>query len=518
MIINNRDVIEDLKSYPDFNFNTIFADPPYQLGTEWQIDLTSGKVVPVGHIQEFMGKKWGVDWQEFFVQAYRVLKHGGYCCLFCIDRQTLPLEYYATMAGFEITQHLYWFNLAGFPKSLNVSKAIDWKLGEEREVIGTSSGPNNSTYKGERYKEKRKTKFGDVQDQPDKTAPSSPLAKQYEGYHAGIAPMKPCMEIVLVFRKPTKSGNYIDDIITPSEDASPAVLNIDGERVGIEKRKNSQKDTKDWSGNSWGAKPQKNIGIDIEVDGRYPSQLYVNPEAAEKLDKQSGEFYHGERKNPSTNKSWFGDKTGSHIEGKRGYEDIGGASKILHVCDYDKEELELIYYCPKVSGHERNAGCEDLAPKPKTGDYEGCDTRCSVCGKYFLSGDNPCKCDEEEYGSKAERAVNPTFSNPHPTLKPMKLIWHLAKLFKLPESVNQKVYIPFSGAGSEIIGFLAAGYKKENLFTCEINPDYVIISEARIKYWEENDFYFIKDKEEQATPKERSKKNQSLNKTFKKMF
>ena len=126
-LINNKRVEEDLKQYPDYHFNTIFSDPPYNLGTEWIID-SSGEVIPKGHKHEFMGKAWGVDWELFFEESFRVLKYGGYCILFCIDRQTLPLEYYAAKAGLETCQHLYWYNIQGFPKSLDMSKAIDKRL------------------------------------------------------------------------------------------------------------------------------------------------------------------------------------------------------------------------------------------------------------------------------------------------------------------------------------------------------------------------------------------------------
>jgi len=77
--------------------------------------------------------------------------------------------------------------------------------------------------------------------------------------------------------------------------------------------------------------------------------------------------------------------------------------------------------------------------------------------------------------------------NLHPTLKPIKLISEIAKLFKLPDIVNQKVYIPFSGSGSECIGFLDAEYNHKNITACEMNPEYVEISKKRIKhFYDEN--------------------------------
>jgi DNA modification methylase len=531
--INNKDVLEDLKSYPEFEFNTIFSDPPYNLGTEWVIDAW-GKPVPKGSTQEFMGKKWGVDWEVFFQESYKVLKYGGYCILFCIDRCTLPLEYYATLAGFETCQHLYWYQIQGFPKSLAVGKAIDKKLGKEREVVDRIE-KNIRVNSEQNHKEGQVGKYGFKADGTGVISiPSSPLAKQYEGYHAGVAPMKPCLETILCFRKPLKNGGYIDDILENSKSTSPACLNINGGRVKTDDKMGSAKGISiskiydrpfmhDEAKIKEYAEKARISNEKAETLGRYPSQLFVNPEAAEKLDEQSGDLTSGTGAvKKSISKGHQANAYGkeSRPEGTEMicYGGEGGASKILHVCQYDLEEYEIINYCAKVSGHERNAGCDELPEKQKTEDYEGCDTRCSVCGKYFLSGDDPCECDEEEVGSKAGRAINPVSRNNHPTLKPMSLINKLAILFKLPEAVNQKVYIPCSGAGSEIIGFLSAGFKPENIQGCELNPEFIEIAHARIKYWTENNYYFILDSKEQNGTKARIKEKESIKKTFRKMF
>ena len=49
------------------------------------------------------------------------------------------------------------------------------------------------------------------------------------------------------------------------------------------------------------------------------------------------------------------------------------------------------------------------------------------------------------------------------------------------------MFFPFSGAGSEIIGFMKAGFDKE-LFECsELSPEYVEVAQKRIEYWEDVD-------------------------------
>ena len=77
--------------------------------------------------------------------------------------------------------------------------------------------------------------------------------------------------------------------------------------------------------------------------------------------------------------------------------------------------------------------------------------------------------------------------NTHPTLKPINLIYEISSLFKLPEIVNQKVYVPFSGSGSEVCGLISAGYDTENIYGCELNKEYFDIGMKRIKhFYDEN--------------------------------
>lgn len=658
---------EDLKQYPDYYFNTIFGDPPYNLGTKWTIK--DGLVVPEGHIKEFMGKKWGVDWLTFFKESYRVLKYGGYCILFCMDNYDLPLKFYATMAGFEICQSLYWYQIQGMPKSLDVSKklliiknsksidnkeivdnlwkenlknvknveklllknvievgnniirknivvesvvknikvkksnvnvsivekdflevlpmlkdmeknsttyivvenvdtsitqshlnviivevqlqnqnvsmeniniiivpenVVTWQLekimdkikveevqkiwnGKNRSLKETDINVNYAEFlKDLKYiilNQLKSIHNLDTQYQMElftvmnviitkstmeclisnmeNTLKRKNLAKKYEGYKSGISPFKPCIETILVFRKSIKNKTYVEDILeyeNGQDNISPSCVNIDDSRVpanqGEYDIRHYQKEDCFQNKN----KKKSKFQIKEQPKGRYPSQLFVDTEAAKVLDNQSRVLKSGDCpkgfKGPYKS-HLYGKYKNNIINQNNVYADCGGCSRILHVCEYEEEEIQYVYFCKKVSPHERNAGCESLSDKVKTEAYEGCDTRCSICGKYFLSGKNPCNCD----GSKAERAINPKLRNLHPCLKPISLIHKLAILFKLPIE-NQKVYFPFTGVFSEVIGFLGAGYDDSNLYCCELNPEYVDIGKDRMKYWKDHDYYF----------------------------
>ena len=125
MAIVQSDSLEFLRKIPDFENDIIFADPPYNLGSE--IIVRSDGRMDYDRKSDFMGK-WdamgGNWWCDWFREAYRTLKHGGYCILFSIDRQTALFKYYAHLAGFKEHQSLYWYTISGFPKS----SALDGNL------------------------------------------------------------------------------------------------------------------------------------------------------------------------------------------------------------------------------------------------------------------------------------------------------------------------------------------------------------------------------------------------------
>ena len=112
---NNLDL---LKTLPDNSVDSIVTDPPYGLS--------------------FMNKKWDYDVPsvEFWKEAYRVLKHGGHVLSFGGTRTYHRMVVNIEDAGFEIRDQIMWLYGSGFPKSLNIGKAIDKIEGNEREVVG----------------------------------------------------------------------------------------------------------------------------------------------------------------------------------------------------------------------------------------------------------------------------------------------------------------------------------------------------------------------------------------------
>lgn len=214
MKLKTDDVLNDLTTYEDYNFNTIFCDPPYQLGSQWVID-TDGTYQIKGKPQDFMNKWGALDGpalDTFFKESFRTLKYGGYLLMFGMDRQLGPLHYYAVKNGFEINQSLYWYFVSNFPKATDAGKMIDKRLKKEREVIGKTQQPKMNSDYGEMNYNERPVKDIDI------TEPSSDLAKVFDGYKYSKAPLKQMVETICVFSKPTKNKSVLDDIMEWGED------------------------------------------------------------------------------------------------------------------------------------------------------------------------------------------------------------------------------------------------------------------------------------------------------------
>jgi DNA modification methylase len=174
--IHNADCLKILKGMPDCSVDSIVTDPPYGLS--------------------FMGKRWDYDvpsvevWQE----CLRVLKPGGHLLAFAGTRTQHRMAVRIEDAGFEIRDMIAWCYGSGFPKSLDVSKAIDKAAGAEREVVGKN--PNHRGVSGVVYDG---VYHGSNTGNPTITAPATEAAKQWQGWGTAL---KPSWESVTWARKP----------------------------------------------------------------------------------------------------------------------------------------------------------------------------------------------------------------------------------------------------------------------------------------------------------------------------
>jgi site-specific DNA-methyltransferase (adenine-specific) len=232
---------------------------------------------------------------------------------------------------------------SGFPKSHDISKAIDKKFGAEREVVGHSSNPNGNSqgYTGERYSEKRQTKFGIVQDQPLKTAPSTNESQQWDGWGTAL---KPANEPIVAARKPLSEKTVADNVLKWGTGG----INIDGCRIettdilnGGAYAKNGSQRKEIWgedAGNSW----RRDRGLEFrQPQGRFPANVILDEEAGKMLDGQSG-IKKGNGKQtvsfhkPSKNNCMSGDNLGHTTIANIG--DSGGASRFFYCAKASKKE------------------------------------------------------------------------------------------------------------------------------------------------------------------------------------
>lgn len=213
-MIVQSDSLEFLKSIKDYENDIIYADPPYALGSEI-IVRPDGKI-DYKKASDFMNK-WemptGDYWENWFKEAYRTLKHGGYCIMFGMDRQLLLFKYYAHLAGFKEQQSIYWYYISNFPKATDLSKMIDRNAGAKR--VGTGQVKKHSQ-KGVKVAEERGEvgagAFGKERVE-EITEPATELAKKYEGYKYSISPLKQTCETIMVFSKPKLTGSVLHDTL-----------------------------------------------------------------------------------------------------------------------------------------------------------------------------------------------------------------------------------------------------------------------------------------------------------------
>lgn len=217
---DSRDV---LKTLPDNSIDSVVTDPPYALVSI--VKRFGGKNAAPAKGNDaysrasagFMGQSWDTGEvafaAEFWSEVYRVLKPGGHVVSFggtrTYHRMTCAIE----DAGFEIRDQLQWLYGTGFPKSHDVSKAIDRAAGAEREVVGYSKGRSGSVHGG-----------GQSVGAPDPiTRPATAEAEQWEGWGTAL---KPANEPICLARKPL-DGTVAENVLKWGTGA----INIDGCRV-----------------------------------------------------------------------------------------------------------------------------------------------------------------------------------------------------------------------------------------------------------------------------------------------
>lgn len=232
--IFNDNCLTVMRGMAENSVDSIVTDPPYGLS--------------------FMGKAWDYDVPntEIWKECLRVLKPGGHLLAFGGTRTYHRLVVNIEDAGFEIRDQIMWIYGSGFPKSMDISKAIDKEAGATREVIGKYTSPEGTSGNspGGLFNGGGLT---------DITAPATDEAKRWSGYGTAL---KPANEPICLARKPLREKTVAKNVLKHGVGG----LNVDASRIGI------------------------GAGAGYEVpSGRFPANILFDEYAAGALDEQTGQ-------------------------------------------------------------------------------------------------------------------------------------------------------------------------------------------------------------------------------------
>ena len=213
------DCMKLLKTLPSNSIDAIVTDPPYGMSPDG-IARTWADIEEGRKLSGFMGKDWdaAVPCHNFFAECLRVLKHGGHMIAFSSTRTVCALGMAAQQGGFVIRDMIHWCYFSGFPKSHDISKAIDREAGAVREVVGKSARHGGGLNTGKSWNIDPKI--------PDITKPATQDAQKWAGFGTAL---KPAVEPALLLRKPLEKGLTIAQNVLKH---GTGALNIDGCRFG----------------------------------------------------------------------------------------------------------------------------------------------------------------------------------------------------------------------------------------------------------------------------------------------
>ena len=295
--------LKQMAQLSDNSVDSIVTDPPYGLS--------------------FMGKKWDYDVPsvDIWIECLRVLKPGGHLLAFAGTRTQHRMAVNIEDAGFEIRDMIAWVYGSGFPKSLNIGKAVDKLQGNDREVVGISNnGAGNIVIEnltGSATDEQRVTVSPVRQREGKESFKEFEINKGNSPYEGWGTALKPALEPITVARKPIK-GTVADNVLKWGTGG----LNIDECRVGVRTENESgwsksgskASENRSMSGANYDRDAKDEAGI-----GRWPANLIHD-----------------------------------------------GSDEVVRMFPSEEDVSQSrFFYCPKASRKDRNEGVDDLNNIPK---------------------------------------------------------------------------------------------------------------------------------------------------------
>jgi len=414
------DNLDVMRGMADASVDAIVTDPPAGIN-----------FMNVAFDSDRGGRDAWIAWLAgVMAEAYRVAKPGAHAVVWALPRTSGWTHRAIEDAGWEVRDVVTHLFGSGFPKSHDVSKALDKAAGVAREVVGPSrhEGKNTGTALG------RINDDGWRPGEVFETAPATDLARQWEGWGTAL---KPGHEMWILARKPLMGGSGIARNVA---EHGTGGLNIAGCRIGE-------------GGHLRWAKP-RDMGYHGGTDsgsvaalqatsGRWPANVVLDDAAARALDDAVGERKAGNHPRTRNTSGYSGGLQQGATGHDNGRTDARGPSRF--------------FYTAKASRAERNAGLDGMPER--------------------LAGVG----DDRPGGSMHERAGDggPVYrQNHHPTVKPVALMRWLVRLVTPPGGL---VLDMFAGSGTTGVACVAEGMR---FLGIEREEEYAAIAEARIAHAE----------------------------------
>lgn len=432
-LLVNTDCLEYLKTLEESSIDSLITDPPAGISfmnKEW--DKDKGGRLP-----------W-IEWMTSVMQeCFRVLKPGAHGLVWALPRTSHWTATALEDAGFEVRDVITHLFGSGFPKSLDISKAIDKAAGAERKVVGKiepfgREGRKTDGFNNGVYGENMGIKAG----LQNVTAPSTPEAIQWQGWGTAL---KPASEHWILIRKPLSEKTVAANVLKHGTGG----INIDSCRITSPDHPGVHHAGSSGSGSlNWNSGDVKDSSKEYYTpQGRFPANLVLDEEAAEMLDEQSGVLKTGGSPASPHNKGKFS-KNGMFAQGDTNISDSNFAG--------DSGGASRFFYVAKASKREKNEGLEGM-PEVNRGTFDG-----------NIDLENARKI-----GANPEKTNQPA-ANHHPTVKPLKLMEYLITLITPPSGT---VLDPFMGSGSTGVAAKRLGFK---FIGIEKEKEYFEIAEKRV--------------------------------------
>ena len=439
-MIKNGNSLELLKEIKSDTVDCMVTDPPYGIS--------------------FMNKNWDKAVPDIAIwrECFRVMKPGAFAFVMCSPRSDVQAEMVIKLkeAGFEVNfSPVYWVYASGFPKSMNISKGVDRKLGYDRKTTGidqkfgrADSGIYQMNVNGE-----NKHVF------QRKDEPASEEARRLDGSYAGFQP-KPAVEVIIVAMKPLSEKTYVDQALKNGK----GITWLDDGRIPVIDEPtiftNRNVTYTDYANRVGGNAGYKEPGILASANplGRFPANLLVQDKAIDTgiITKSTPSIQPPDNKGGTGNSLVFKHPNGSVVP----YDDSGDLSRyfdldmwysknVEELPDYVKRIFPFLYV-PKPSHSERN---EDLDIFDEQTVNDG---RKKNIDNAFQRGETLRK-------------------NIHPTVKPLKLMVYLVTIGSRP---CDTILDPFMGSGTTGV---ASKILHRNFIGFEIDGNYFEIAQQRIE-------------------------------------